>query len=82
MVVAVAQELSFLEYAELPMNVVSKKEPLEARVVSVKRVIGASAPGEISHVVLDTRGKLPYVEGQSLGVLPRDNTHRRARSEP
>ncbi|KAJ1452148.1 hypothetical protein M885DRAFT_445501 [Pelagophyceae sp. CCMP2097] len=65
-----ANELFCLEYETLPMNFVSKAAPLDARVVSVKRIIGAGAPGEICHVVLHTAGKLPYVEGQSLGVLP------------
>ena len=38
--------------------------------MSVKRAIGPDAPGEICHVALQTGGRLPYVEGQSIGVLP------------
>ncbi|KAJ8606760.1 hypothetical protein CTAYLR_009555 [Chrysophaeum taylorii] len=67
---APSQELHFLEYAELPMNAVGKKDPLAGTVRSVTRAIGADAPGDICHVVIHTRGKLPYVEGQSVGVLP------------
>ena len=67
---APSQELHFLEYGEVPVNVISKKAPLEAKVVSVERAIGNDAPGEICHIVMDTGGKLPYIEGQSIGVLP------------
>ena len=45
-------------------------QPLESTVMSVKRAIGPDAPGEICHVALQTGGRLPYVEGQSIGVLP------------
>lgn len=67
---APSQELHYLEYSELPLNKVGKKDPLAAKVRSVTRAIGPSAPGEICHVVMDTKGDLPYVEGQSVGVLP------------
>eukprot|EP00632_Arachnochrysis_sp_CCMP2950_P003484 CAMPEP_0185710214 /NCGR_PEP_ID=MMETSP1164-20130828/30219_1 /TAXON_ID=1104430 /ORGANISM="Chrysoreinhardia sp, Strain CCMP2950" /LENGTH=443 /DNA_ID=CAMNT_0028377719 /DNA_START=76 /DNA_END=1407 /DNA_ORIENTATION=- len=67
---APAQELTYLEYSEVPSNVITKKAPLRATVRSVERAIGPDAPGDICHVVLETKGELPYVEGQSLGVLP------------
>ena len=70
LVVAPSQELNFLEFSEIPLNVYKKKEPLEATVVSRRRAIGVEAPGDIEHVTLETNGKLPYVEGQSIGVLP------------
>jgi len=65
-----SQELNFLEYRDVPVNVFSKKDPLEASVMSVERIIGEDAPGAICQIVLHTQGKLPYVEGQSISVLP------------
>jgi ferredoxin--NADP+ reductase len=36
----------------------------------VCRLTGAGSPGEVSHITIDHGGKLPYWEGQSLGVIP------------
>lgn len=69
-VAAPLQELNFLEYAEVPVNVISKKEALTATVRSMTRVVGSNDPDDICHIVLETGGRLPYVEGQSVGVLP------------
>ena len=63
-------ELTFLEYAQTPASKFKPTQPLESTVMSVKRAIGPAAPGEICHVALQTGGRLPYVEGQSIGVLP------------
>jgi len=63
-------ELTFLEYTEAPKAKFKPTAPLESTVMSVKRAIGPQAPGEICHVALQTGGRLPYVEGQSIGVLP------------
>ena len=64
-------ELTFLEYPQTPASKFKPTQPLESTVMSVKRAIGPDAPGEICHVALQTGGRLPYVEGQSIGVLPR-----------
>jgi ferredoxin--NADP+ reductase len=50
--------------------VAKQKDPFIGKIVSVQRIVGATAPGEICNVVLDHGGKLPYWEGQSYGVLP------------
>ena len=63
-------ELTFLEYPQTPASKFKPTQPLESTVMSVKRAIGPDAPGEICHVALQTGGRLPYVEGQSIGVLP------------
>jgi len=63
-------ELTFLEYPQTPASKFKPTQPLESTVMSVKRAIGPNAPGEICHVALQTGGRLPYVEGQSIGVLP------------
>jgi len=70
------EKLDFLEASPywdqsgIPINVAKQKDPFIGKIVSVQRIVGASAPGEICNVVLDHGGKLPYWEGQSYGVLP------------
>lgn len=52
------------------MQMYKAKEPFVGKVVSVKRIIGPKAPGEICDIVIDHGGKMPYYEGQSYGVIP------------
>ena len=54
----------------LPMNTFKPKRPHLAAIASVKRIVGANAPGEVCHVVIETGGAVRYWEGQSLGVKP------------
>ena len=54
----------------LPMNTFKPKRPHVAAIASVKRIVGANAPGEVCHVVIETGGAVKYWEGQSLGVRP------------
>ena len=39
-------------------------------IVSVKRIVGANAPGEVCHVHINSGPTFKYREGQSLGVIP------------
>jgi len=48
----------------------SAKEPFIGKIVSVKRIVGPDATGETCDVVIDHGGKMPYIEGQSYGVIP------------
>ena len=54
----------------LPMNTFKPKRPHVASIASVRRIVGAAAPGEVCHVVIETGGAVKYWEGQSLGVRP------------
>jgi ferredoxin--NADP+ reductase len=38
--------------------------------LSVKRIVGPKATGETCDIVIDTKGEIPYWEGQSFGVIP------------
>ena len=38
--------------------------------MSVKRIVGPKATGETCDIVIDTKGDIPYWEGQSYGVIP------------
>ncbi|KAI4343097.1 hypothetical protein MLD38_027638 [Melastoma candidum] len=55
---------------EPPLNLFKPKEPYTATIVSVERLVGPKAPGEVCHIVIDHGGTVPYWEGQSYGVIP------------
>lgn len=54
---------------EPPINLFKPKVPYIAKIVSVERIVGAKAPGETCHIVIDHGGNVPYWEGQSYGVI-------------
>ncbi|CAG9460638.1 unnamed protein product [Pedinophyceae sp. YPF-701] len=54
----------------LPMNTFSPKKPFKATIKSVERIVGPNAPGEVCNIIIETNGDIPFVEGQSYGVIP------------
>jgi len=66
----------FLEYtpyhdfSELQVNIAKPKTPFTGKVVSVERIVGPEATGETCHIVIKHDGGLPFVEGQSYGIIP------------
>lgn len=62
--------LELEEGNEPPLNLYKPKGPYTATIVSVERLVGAKAPGETCHIVIDHGGNVPYWEGQSYGVIP------------
>lgn len=73
---ATTKSQDFLEFdpyydiTNLPLNTYKAAEPFTGKIISVKRIVGAQATGETCDVVIDLQGKLKYIEGQSLGVIP------------
>ncbi len=59
-----------LEKGDLPLNTFNNKKPFKATVKSVERIVGPKATGETCHIIIETRGEIPYWEGQSYGVIP------------
>ena len=59
-----------LEEGDLPLNTFSPKKPFKAKIKSVERISGPKATGETCHIIIDTRGDIPFWEGQSYGVIP------------
>lgn len=53
---------------DIVSNLYKPKTPLTAKVIFNETLTGPDA-GEVVHVAFDHEGKLPYVEGQSIGVL-------------
>ena len=59
-----------LEKGDLPMNTFSPKKPFKATVKSVERIVGPKATGETCHIIIETKGEIPFWEGQSYGIIP------------
>jgi ferredoxin--NADP+ reductase len=60
----------YWDQSDVPVNVYKNKEPFVGKVVSTKRIVGPQATGETCHIIIDHKGKFPYWEGQSWGVIP------------
>ena len=60
----------YWDQATVPVNVWKNKSPFTGKVVSTKRIVGPKATGETCHIIIDHKGKFPYWEGQSWGVIP------------
>jgi ferredoxin--NADP+ reductase len=58
----VAEASPYWDQGGIPINVAKQKDPFIGKIVSVQRIVGTTAPGEICNVVLDHGGKLPYWE--------------------
>uniref|UniRef100_A0A7S2Y434 ferredoxin--NADP(+) reductase n=1 Tax=Fibrocapsa japonica TaxID=94617 RepID=A0A7S2Y434_9STRA len=58
------------DHNQVSTNTFKANDPLEGQVVAVRRIVGPNAPGEVCHIVIDHGGKMPYIEGQSIGIIP------------
>jgi len=58
------------DHSQVVTNKYKIKNALKGQIVSVRRIVAADAPGEVSHIVVDHGGEMPYIEGQSVGVIP------------
>jgi ferredoxin--NADP+ reductase len=59
-----------LEEGEMPMNTFNNKAPFTATIKSVETITGPNASGETCNIIIETRGDIPFWEGQSYGVIP------------
>jgi len=60
----------YYDHSQVSTNIYKLKNPLIGQIVSVRRIVGAESPGEVSHIVIDHKGEMPYIEGQSIGIIP------------
>jgi ferredoxin--NADP+ reductase len=73
---ATSKSQTFLEFepyydrSKIPLATYSAKEPFVGKIVKVERIVGPDATGETCNVIIDHGGKMPYIEGQSYGVIP------------
>ena len=67
---------NFLEFepyhdmSTMPINTFKNAAPFEGKIVSVEKISGPTANGDTCHVVIQHDGKMPYIEGQSYGIIP------------
>ena len=60
----------YWDQSGVPVNTYKNKTPFKGNVISTKRIVGAAATGETTHIIINHDGKMPYWEGQSYGVIP------------
>jgi ferredoxin--NADP+ reductase len=60
----------YTDYSKMPMNTAKNKDPFIGKVISVDKIVAPNATGETYDIVIDHYGKLPFIEGQSFGVIP------------
>mmetsp|Transcript_6038 Transcript_6038/g.10855 ORF Transcript_6038/g.10855 Transcript_6038/m.10855 type:complete len:336 (+) Transcript_6038:264-1271(+) len=59
-----------LDKSEIPLNLFRPNAPYIGTCVYNQLIVGKGAPGETNHVIINTDGNVPYLEGQSIGVIP------------
>lgn len=52
------------------INLFKPKTPYIGKTLLNTKIVGDDAPGETWHMVFSTEGKVPYREGQSIGIVP------------
>jgi ferredoxin--NADP+ reductase len=55
---------------KIPVNLFKPNAPLVGTCIYNKKIVGDDAPGDTCHVIIHHDGKLPYLEGQSVGIIP------------
>lgn len=56
------------EKGDVPNNTYKPKDPYVGKVIFNETLTGPDA-GEVCHIAFDHNGKLPYAEGQSIGII-------------
>mmetsp|Transcript_9683 Transcript_9683/g.20429 ORF Transcript_9683/g.20429 Transcript_9683/m.20429 type:complete len:339 (+) Transcript_9683:135-1151(+) len=58
---------------KVPINLFRPNNPYVGTCLYNSLIVGPEAPGETNHVVFNHDGNVPYLEGQSIGVVPPGN---------
>lgn len=64
-----ALRMAATKRTDVPLNLFRPKAPYEATVLYNARIVGKDAPGETMHMIFNHDGNVPYMEGQSIGVI-------------
>jgi len=65
--------LEFEPYADkstIPVNTFKAAAPFTGKILSVEKISGPTANGETCNIVIEHGGNMPFIEGQSYGVIP------------
>lgn len=58
-----------VDKSKIPLNLFRPNNPYKATVLYNEPIVGEGAPGETKHMVFNHEGNVPYLEGQSIGVI-------------
>eukprot|EP00180_Rhodochaete_pulchella_P002725 Plantae.Rhodophyta-Rhodochaete_pulchella.ctg4252.p1 GENE.Plantae.Rhodophyta-Rhodochaete_pulchella.ctg4252~~Plantae.Rhodophyta-Rhodochaete_pulchella.ctg4252.p1 ORF type:complete len:339 (+),score=49.84 Plantae.Rhodophyta-Rhodochaete_pulchella.ctg4252:99-1115(+) len=59
-----------VDKSKIPLNLFRPNKPYIGTCIYNERIVGPDAPGETKHIVINHEGNVPYLEGQSIGVIP------------
>lgn len=62
--------MAAVDKSKIPLNLFRPNNPYTATVLYNEPIVGPNAPGETKHMVFNHEGNVPYLEGQSIGVIP------------
>lgn len=62
--------MAAVDKSKVPLNLYRPNNPYTAKVLYNERIVGEGAPGETKHMIFNHDGNMPYLEGQSIGVIP------------
>lgn len=65
-----APRMATVDKSKVPLNLFRPNKPFTATVLYNERIVGEDAPGETKHMIINHDGKVPNLEGQSIGVIP------------
>lgn len=60
----------YYDMKTMPNNLYKNKDPFIGTIQSVKKITGPRSTGETFDIVISHGGSMPYIEGQSYGVIP------------
>lgn len=62
--------MAVVDKSKVPLNLFRPNSPYTATCLYNERIVGPDAPGETKHMIFNHDGNVPYLEGQSIGVIP------------
>lgn len=62
--------MAVIDKSKVPLNIFRPNKPYTAKVIYNESIVGEGAPGETKHMIFNHEGKIPYLEGQSISVIP------------
>nr|Q00598.1 RecName: Full=Ferredoxin--NADP reductase, cyanelle; Short=FNR; Flags: Precursor [Cyanophora paradoxa]CAA47015.1 ferredoxin--NADP(+) reductase [Cyanophora paradoxa] len=65
-----AQAVDAKKKGDIPLNLFRPANPYIGKCIYNERIVGEGAPGETKHIIFTHEGKVPYLEGQSIGIIP------------
>lgn len=61
--------MAAIDKSKIPINLFRPNKPYVAKVLYNEKIVGEGAPGETKHMIFNHDGNVPYLEGQSIGII-------------